>query len=692
MKVFNHNNLDLIVFDNGRFTVSPHQNTSVVEDRSGNVPNFEINVCGTGKLAKLGTDIVFKNLTQDQNGITLVYIYRNIIEVSVKLTFTEGADVILQQNTAKNISDKVQKLTRFSSCHLSEVCLSDEPYYENDSIRLYVCNNKWQGEGQWQSFTPEQLGLFPATTHPWEHEVYRIQSLGSWSTGNFYPMTVAVDGKNGFSWFMETECSNSWMIRYTSLGGYTNPVLQLDSTCADEGLGWTYDLAVGEEYTSEKTFFGVTPGGFENAVQQLLTFKRADSTASYDSLIPPVIFNVYMDCIWGNPHPDKLLPLIDAASKAGAEIFVIDGGWQKNANGIGCGDWLPGDKYKDMPLEKILEYIKSKGMKPGIWTELETVFKTADGFDIDEDAVLKRYDRAFGDGKYFYNFCNKKVCNYLKSRIDYLYSIGVRYIKNDYNHSVGLGPDNNNAHSPAEGTKQNTDAFLAFIEDIRATYPDLIVENCGSGALRSDNKTLRHFYVQSTSDQELYRNNASILVGSMTQMPPEKCGMWSYPYPIAFEVKDTFEIDDEYKALRTDGRETAFNMITAMSGTMFLSGRIDCCDKYNFSLVKDAVSLYKGYRNMICKSKPIFPTGLCPINKSGLYSFGIISENKLILTVWSIRSKNSSFKVDLSSYISKAEIKNSYFADNTVSYKLCGTELNVEFNGTDCAALFEIDI
>ena len=63
----------------------------------------------------------------------------------------------------------------------------------------------------------------------------------------------------------------------------------------------------------------------------------------------PVIFNDYMNCLFGDPTTDKLIPLIDAAAEAGCEYYCIDCGWYSTVSGgmvlaSGC---LPN---KDFPL------------------------------------------------------------------------------------------------------------------------------------------------------------------------------------------------------------------------------------------------------------------------------------------------------------------------------------------------------
>lgn len=60
-----------------------------------------------------------------------------------------------------------------------------------------------------------------------------------------------------------------------------------------------------------------------------------------------------------------VMELADAAAACGVEEFVIDDGWQ-----VGFGDWEI--DYEKFPngLKPVFDYIKSKGMKPGLWLSM----------------------------------------------------------------------------------------------------------------------------------------------------------------------------------------------------------------------------------------------------------------------------------------------------------------------------------
>ena len=64
--------------------------------------------------------------------------------------------------------------------------------------------------------------------------------------------------------------------------------------------------------------------------------------------------------------------LADAAAECGVEEFVIDDGWQVNISDgkYGRGDWAVDEKKFPGGLKPVFDYIKSKGMRPGLWLSL----------------------------------------------------------------------------------------------------------------------------------------------------------------------------------------------------------------------------------------------------------------------------------------------------------------------------------
>lgn len=696
MKNVYHNNTKLVIFDDGKFVVTT-KNSEVCE-MSTTPSNFTVGISCKRIISIDKDQFEFCRAEELKDEVNLYYNEKETgLNVKINLKFIPGTNVVVQQNTITNTGKKTVRLTQFSSGTLGYIAYNEsKPWYENENLTVNICYNKWQSEAQWQSFSPEQLGLVPSTMHFWEKEIYDIASTGSWSTGTYYPLVIAEDSENNMTYFAEIEGSHNWNIRICSCGGYKAPMLYAEMTgCSEENGGWYFDLKPGDEYTAERAFFGTVCGTFEDAVKELNSFKRYDSVIKPNDSMPYVIYNTYMNALWLDQAPDKLIPLINAAADVGCEIFCIDAGWSRSRDGDTVnylGDWYQRtDIYEKTNLKEIADLIRQKGMIPGIWFELDACIENAYGYSIDGDAVIKRYNDPVGGKRGFYNMKNEKVKEYLKKRIRELYDIGFKYIKNDYNKSTGIGCTNNyGGDSAAEGLKQNSDALCEFINELYAEFPELIIENCGSGALRSDNKMLRNFTLQSTSDQELYKNYPSVMMGSMALMPAEKAGVWTYPYPVTFYNQDNFALTDEYAEEMSSANQTVFNMITAMFGCMYLSGRIDLCDSKNLAAVKEGIELYKKNRTHIREAFPIYPTGKHRLNKKECFSFGMISDNKLILAVWNIDSKSDLLCVDLSKWIgNSSKFKIIYPTDTKIECSVENCCLKVKFPQKNMACLCE---
>lgn len=83
---------------------------------------------------------------------------------------------------------------------------------------------------------------------------------------------------------------------------------------------------------------------------------------------------VYNTWVPFHTHIDAKLvrELADAAAECGIEEFVIDDGWQINISDgkYGRGDWAVDEKKFPGGLKPVFDYIKSKGMRPGLWLSL----------------------------------------------------------------------------------------------------------------------------------------------------------------------------------------------------------------------------------------------------------------------------------------------------------------------------------
>ncbi len=578
------------------------------------------------------------------------------VEITERYEFF--GDTVRQCNTVKNNSNEEKQLINISSAMLAVPYKGIIPWNDERRFRLHICKQAWSVEAQWHSGSLTDFGLNPIRfLESGMQGPGRIivSSNGSWSTGAYYPLVILEDLEKGEAYFMEHEGGLSWKI---TIGFWENNIV-LDCTSADINLdGFFKKLAKGESFTTTKAVYGRVDGGFEEAIKALTAYKRAATAVQWKNNVPLVCYNTFMGAVYGLPNEDNLKALIPAAAKMGCEVFCIDSGWYRapGDTSFPMGDYRPNDKlFGADGLAGIIKMISDYNMIPGLWFEFEAGGEGSVCARLNADTMHKRNGKVISAARGFLDLTNPDVREYLFGETDRVYKMGVRYIKNDYNCSTGIGV-NTSGGTYNENERARAAALTDFIDEIYARYPDMIIENCGSGGMREDGDTLAHFHVQSTSDQELYFNYAPIAAASTALMPPEKAGNWANPYFVREDENEDFVKNPNPSLLQErnkSGEATVFSMINGMVGVPFVSGRIDCFDEKNFLLAKEAVDVYKKMRADTVKAYPVYPTGTATVGKREYVTLGLINdENKtMYLAVWRVNACQDEIMIDLSKYV-----------------------------------------
>ncbi|MHB1461544.1 MAG: glycoside hydrolase family 36 protein [Armatimonadota bacterium] len=603
---------------------------------------------------------------QTDSGYILNYVYAEKgLSAKVEYKLSPGTPVTQVLTTIANHGTETITLTHLSSALFPGLATDGvRPWNDPGRILVHTCRNVWEGEGQWQTNTLEELGLYVVSEWHKTAGAVHIGQTGSQSTARYMPMIMLEDTELGKIYFAHIEGGHNWHIEVGSHSNWdgSRPGMYLQLDGADERYcGWSLELKPGDTFTAAPAVVGVTEGGFEEAVRALDIYKRQQKPVDAWEGEWPVCFNDYMNAIWANPSLENERPLFKAAKKAGADVYCIDAGWFCKAGfswSSGLGDWVPSpDRFGEIGLQGLLDEIMAEGLVPGIWLEMEIV-----GFDSEiakkpDDWFLMRHGkRVFGQTRYFFNWTNPGVRAYMHGVIDMLVGMGVGFIKNDYNECVGVGADNLGS-SAAHGLIVNNRAFYSFIDEVCAKHPRLIIENCGSGAMREEPEALKHFHVQSFSDQEYYTKCPSIIVGSLGGILPEQLGNWVFPYPLLYPNISNLGILDtpEYLATMADGEETVFNVVNGLVGNFYLSGHIDKADEFNMGLIQEGVSLYRELRSFIRQSFPFWPTGMTGIQHQTKASVGLINEAKTeaILAVWRLEKGDEMLELPLKHFSGK---------------------------------------
>lgn len=279
------------------------ENTKALSEATSSAPNFSLEIAGDETAPMQGCASLASHyegarctfFEHSSKGLTAKYIaYSDTLEITVKMQFIPGTDVVRQINSVKNIGNEKVTITHFGSgflCGIGQGGLK-KWYLESSKLKVHHCLSHWQGEAQWRTDTLENLGIYKKTAHSWDSTAWRARSVGSWSTGKNYPLVILENTETGTVWYMELECGTSWTVELGNRNGSgeSEGTFYIEANSADEETGFVKVLHPGKSYTACPVLFGCTDGSFEEAVKQLTKAKRKTTLASWEKRSGSCVF------------------------------------------------------------------------------------------------------------------------------------------------------------------------------------------------------------------------------------------------------------------------------------------------------------------------------------------------------------------------------------------------------------------
>lgn len=639
-----------------------------------------------------GTQSEFEFAGSKESGseIVLTYLLQGgKLRVQVLRAFSHG--VMAQRVRIENRSAGKLCLKQLYNCFagIAGSCLQGEADYLR-RVELGVVRGEWCGEGQLYWYRPDEFGLFRASGHNTRCTA-DINSVSPYTTRQYSPLLFLRDRDEGTVWAVQHLPAGPYCMAIGLTDAEAIPGSMFKVSCGagtSDKHGFRLYLQPGENYECAESLF-TCAGNFDAAVKNLTDYRRARmKNCGYT----PLMFNDYMNCLWTDLGETECLFLLDAAVSAGAEGYCFDDGWYrpKGAHGhTALGDWNPCDaRFGGHTFRGMVDEIRSRGMVAGLWTELEVCSGLSEAAKFPDSYFLQNEgERIFRCGRYYFNFENPDVCAYLTGKVQNIYDLGIRYIKNDYNGHPGCGIDADGC-SPYAAVERHCRAVHSFYRTLRAKFPDLIIENCASGAMRADAYTMQNFNVQSISDCEEYYKIPSIINGTQLSLLPEQVSVWVYPYPrIFWQMQGESYLTQEYRGAQADGEQTIFNMVNGMMGGMLLSGKIDRADEANMDLIRRGVALHKEWRDFIKSSVPIYPLGCAHLTDTeGFIAHGLRCKNTILLALWRRGGAEEELFVPLDGACSAEEI----YPCRNFDARLCENGLRARFTSHNQAVLLKV--
>lgn len=494
---------------------------------------------------------------------------------------------------------------------------------------VYSGETSWDLENAWRC---DPLRATPLRDHDqrvnpgMSSARFARSSSSTWSTGEYQPAGI-IEGFSedtstrpfSFMWQIEHNGAWAWEI------GEDDPGIRVSAYGPEyRDHQWFTMLGDGNDFVSVPVSFVICAGDWQRAVAEMTVHRRAlrrhhaaiqGRSDVFDETLLTVVYNDYMNTLWGDPTIDKELPLVEGASKVGADVFCIDAGWYDDGDGGWwdmVGEWEPSaDRFGTMRLAGLIHDIQAHGMTAGLWLEPEVIgVRSPLAKSLPGTAFFCRHGRRIADqGRYHLDFRSAAAREHATAIVDRLIEeFGVGYFKFDYNTMPGVGTDVGTG-SVGEGLLEHCRAVQGWIDDIRC-HPGVIIENCGAGAMRADYAMLGRLDLQSTSDQADPLVYAAIAAGAAMTILPEQQGNWGYAQG---------EMDDE---------QAVFTLTAGILGRLYLSGFINRMNPSRLALVKDAVTLHRAVLDEQGHVMPWWPDDLPSFNGPWL-AYGLRHDERI---------------------------------------------------------------
>lgn len=308
-------------------------------------------------------------------------------------------------------------------------------------------------------------------------------------------------------------------------------------------------LAAGSSVSTPILHLGYVEGDLDLAAQAMAKHVRRSVLPKRDPKRAYLIqYAVPADQGYADTAPNdqgmteaSMLRQIDLAAATGAQLFIVDAGWWNM-----YGDWTPSPTRFPHGLQPIIDAAHQKGMLFGLYNEV-----TGGRGGWKRCAVCKAHPDWFLKPYQLLDLTNPAVAAYVKSEIEKMIE---RYHLDLFRLDYNPGFDDGMGYVMRDGIKENDywryyDATYKIFEQIKAEFPELILQQAAAGGGRNDLGLAARFdedYLTDGLDVPPVLENFS---GQTLGLPPEvfvtALGLPAHPPnwgPLATHLQLTFSL------------------------------------------------------------------------------------------------------------------------------------------------------
>lgn len=286
-------------------------------------------------------------------------------------------------------------------------------------------------------------------------------------------------------------------------------------------------LRPGETFTSPEVHRGIVQGDLDDAINEM----HAHTRKTVLNLPEASPNSCQIGCGMGAEHDmsvETSKAFIDQFAEMGGEVFIVDAGWQNHP-----GEEMQWSKHNGLNrpdpqrypngIEEIVDYCHEKGMKFGLWVEMERLGK--------EIGIQKLHpewccNNPMGEESFGYlDFSVPEAAKYAEAELTRIikdYKLDL--LRVDYN-----GPARDCFHLRDTGTGikeciglRHYQNVYRMYQNLKKRFPNVIFENCAGGGGRTDLGMVKAFNHTWVSDWQTLPRSVAITNGMTMALPPER--------------------------------------------------------------------------------------------------------------------------------------------------------------------------
>ena len=258
-------------------------------------------------------------------------------------------------------------------------------------------------------------------------------------------------------------------------------------------------LEPGEALVMPDTHVGFFEGGVDAGCNSARRYIYDCICPDYDGErpLPPISFDHWFGVGELIDEP-FLMKQVDACAELGLDFWVLDASWfpgAKRSFSEGVGNWerVDHDKFPN-GLEPLADYVREKGMKFGLWFDVERAHRNSDW--------VREHPSWFFDvgGDYLHlDLTQEQVQDAVIDLLDgWIRRLDVRWSRWDYN--IGPKPYWDSVDPTGKVRFAYMRGLYRVLDTLLERHPQWLVEACASGGRRIDLGTLKRAHTIWFSD------------------------------------------------------------------------------------------------------------------------------------------------------------------------------------------------